>query len=228
MDIQILELIDGAKEAEGLTVIIDVFRAFSLECYLMNFGASAIYAVGSIAEAFSLKERIPDAVLIGERGGRKCEGFAFGNSPSQVDPKVIAGHPVIHTTSAGTQGVVHAEKASEIITGSLVNASAVADYIRSRQAGKVSLVAMGKGGIARAGEDILCAEYIRALVTGSPFPIERRIEELKGSAGSHFFNPETQEVFPQLDYWLCVQKNRFDFVLQMQKAQIGYLVRKIG
>lgn len=27
-------LIDGAKQAEGLTVIIDVFRAFSLECYL--------------------------------------------------------------------------------------------------------------------------------------------------------------------------------------------------
>ena len=32
--IKILHLIDGAKQAEGLTVIIDVFRAFSLECYL--------------------------------------------------------------------------------------------------------------------------------------------------------------------------------------------------
>ena len=34
MEIRILELIEGAKKAEGLTVIIDVFRAFSLECYL--------------------------------------------------------------------------------------------------------------------------------------------------------------------------------------------------
>ena len=31
MNIKILELIDGAKKAEGLTVIIDVFRAFTLE-----------------------------------------------------------------------------------------------------------------------------------------------------------------------------------------------------
>ena len=34
MEIRILELIEGAKKAEGVTVIIDVFRAFSLECYL--------------------------------------------------------------------------------------------------------------------------------------------------------------------------------------------------
>ena len=31
MKIEILECIEGAKKAEGLTVIIDVFRAFSLE-----------------------------------------------------------------------------------------------------------------------------------------------------------------------------------------------------
>lgn len=38
MEIRILELIEGAKKAEGLTVIIDVFRAFSLECYLYARG----------------------------------------------------------------------------------------------------------------------------------------------------------------------------------------------
>ena len=32
MEIQILELIEGARAARGLTVIIDVFRAFTLEC----------------------------------------------------------------------------------------------------------------------------------------------------------------------------------------------------
>ena len=39
MDIRILELIEGAKRAQGLTVVIDVFRAFSLECYLFARGA---------------------------------------------------------------------------------------------------------------------------------------------------------------------------------------------
>ncbi|SCP99363.1 2-phosphosulfolactate phosphatase [Anaerobium acetethylicum] len=32
--IEILQLLDGARQAKGLTVIIDVFRAFSLECYI--------------------------------------------------------------------------------------------------------------------------------------------------------------------------------------------------
>ncbi len=31
MNIEVLHMIDGAKKAKGMTVIIDVFRAFSVE-----------------------------------------------------------------------------------------------------------------------------------------------------------------------------------------------------
>ena len=47
MNIKILELIDGAKQAEGLTVVIDVLRAFSLEVCLFAQGAEKIYPIGS-------------------------------------------------------------------------------------------------------------------------------------------------------------------------------------
>jgi len=40
MDIKILHMIDGAKEAKGLAAIIDVFRAFSFECYVMSNNAT--------------------------------------------------------------------------------------------------------------------------------------------------------------------------------------------
>ena len=46
MDIKILHLLEGADQAEGLAVVIDVFRAFSLECYLFSRGVQKIYAVG--------------------------------------------------------------------------------------------------------------------------------------------------------------------------------------
>ena len=39
MEIGIYHLLEGAGQAEGLTVIIDVFRAFSLECWLYAMGA---------------------------------------------------------------------------------------------------------------------------------------------------------------------------------------------
>ena len=80
--INILHLIEGAKQAEGLTVIIDVFRAFSLECYLYDMGVKEIRPIGTIGDAFELRNRIPDSILVGERGGKKCEGFDYGNSPS--------------------------------------------------------------------------------------------------------------------------------------------------
>ena len=37
---------------------------------------------------------------------------------------------IIHTTSAGTQGIANAINAEEILTGSLVNAKAIAEYIK--------------------------------------------------------------------------------------------------
>ena len=82
---KILHLLSGAKDARGLTVIIDVFRAFSLECYLYDLGAALVRPVGSIEEARTLHEKIPGSLLIGERSGIKVEGFDFGNSPSQVE-----------------------------------------------------------------------------------------------------------------------------------------------
>ena len=36
MNIRILHGLEGAKQAIGVTVIIDVFRAFTVEMYLMN------------------------------------------------------------------------------------------------------------------------------------------------------------------------------------------------
>ncbi len=195
MDVNIYHLIEGAKEAKGLTVIIDVFRAFSLECYLMAMGVREIRPVGKLEEAFAWRERDKDCVLIGERGGRMCEGFDFGNSPSTVEAKRVRGKRVIHTTSAGTQGIINAEKADEIITGSLVNAAAVARYIKGRQPAGVSLVCMGTAGKVRNQEDELCAEYIKSMIIGTPMPdIGERSKTLRYNGGEHFFDPDKQEI----------------------------------
>lgn len=54
--INILELVDGAKIATGTVIIIDVFRAFSLEPYLYNMGATLIRPVESVEDGFSTKK----------------------------------------------------------------------------------------------------------------------------------------------------------------------------
>lgn len=225
--IKILHLIDGAKKANGLTVIIDVFRAFSLECYLFNMGVKEIRPVGTIEEAFELKKNLKDSVLIGERHGKKCEGFDYGNSPSSILAENVKGKRIIHTTSAGTQGIVNAKGASEIITGSLVNAKAVAEYIRSRQPENVSLVCMGNGGVRQAVEDELCAEYIKSILEGTELQdFEDRVANLRYNGGQHFFDEARQEIFPQEDFWMCIKYNQFPFIIQIDKDEKGYIAHK--
>ena len=225
--IRILHLIEGAKQAEGLTVIIDVFRAFSLECYLYDMGVKEIRPVGTIDDAFALRDKIADSVLIGERGGAKCEGFDYGNSPSTVVPQNVMGKTIIHTTSAGTQGIVNATGASEIITGSLVNAKAIAEYIMEKQPKVVSLVCMGNAGVRPAAEDELCAEYIKSILEGNEMQdIESRAEALRYTGGSHFFDRERQEIYPEEDFWMCVKCNRFPFVIQIEKDEFGFITRR--
>lgn len=220
MNIQILECIAGAKEAKGLTVVIDVFRAFSLEAYLMAAGAKEIFAVGKETTARLLKMQHEDYLLVGERKGIILPGFDYGNSPSQMKNCDLMGRSVIHTTSAGTQGLVNAKKADEIITGSLVNARAIAKYICQRNPKDVSLVAMGLMGKERAQEDYLCARYIKSLIEGHPLNLQSELQELrKDSQTQKFFDPDTQHIFPAEDYSMCTDYDKFDFVLHVESVE---------
>jgi len=224
MNIEIFHLIEGAKQADGLAVIIDVFRAFSMECWLYSLGSKEIRPVGSVEETFAWKQKDPDCILVGERHGRRIDGCDLGNSPSSIDPDLIRGKRIIHTTSAGTQGIVNAVHAVEIITGSFVNAKAIADYIRNKSPDKVSLVCMGKEGLAQAEEDELCAVYLKALLTGKEMPdIDNRLKALRTGGGKHFFDPSLREVFPEKDFWMCIDRNRFDFVLQVRQDRDGLI-----
>ncbi len=218
MNIQILDLIEGAKKATGCAVIIDVFRAFTVEAYLANNGAQKIYAVGDKDFAYKLKEQNPSYVLIGERHGQILPGFDYGNSPSQISNVDFTGKTIIHTTSAGTQGIANATQADQIITGSLVNAKAIAEYIKQQKFDTVSLVCMGLEGVAPIQEDTLCARYIKDLLLDNDTSyIDQEILTLKQTSGAKFFDKTIQHIFPEQDFYLSVQVDKFNFVLVYDK-----------
>lgn len=218
MNIRILHLVEGAKQARGLTVVIDVFRAFTVEAWLIRNNAACIMPVGDVQTAFDLRSRTPGTLLCGERGGRIIDGFNHGNSPSEIETVDFSGKTIVHTTSAGTQGIANAAGADEIIGGSLVTAGAIARYIRRRDPQEVSLVCMGLAGREETDEDTLCARYIKSLLEGRPLEaMEAEIERLKHTSGAKFFDPAQQDVFPERDFHLCTQVDRFDFVLRYDR-----------
>ena len=166
-----------------------------------NMNIEIYHLLGREETAWELKREHPEYLMAGERGGVILPGFDYGNSPSQTEHADFRGKILIHTTSAGTQGLVHtcAAGADEIITGSLVNASAIASYIASRNPERVSLVCMGNSGIAPAPEDELCADI------------------------------RWKDVFPVKDLIMCLEYDRFPFVLKAcQCSDDVFKITRVG
>jgi 2-phosphosulfolactate phosphatase len=226
MQIRILQLINGAQQADGLVVVIDVFRAFSTACYAFSRGASRILPVGDIEEAFRLAKDLPGSVLMGEHNERRIPGFDFGNSPTHILEADLSGKTIIHRSSSGTQGIVNAIHADEIITGSFVNADAIARYIRYRSPETVSLVCMGYAGERPSQEDTFLAEHIRNLLLKKPTRFDEMVDVLRKGDGARLLDPAHQEWSPASDFDLCLSLDRFDFILRLEEENgIRYLNR---
>ena len=221
MKVDILEFVEGAQKAKGVAVIIDVFRAFSVGCYLFDAGAVRIIATDSIDKAFQLKMKYKNSVLVGEREEKKIHGFDFGNSPTEILTADLSGKTAIHTTTAGTKGIVSAVNADVVITGSFVNAGAIVKYIKAIDPENVTLVPMGYRACVSAEEDLLCAEMIADGLNDHDFISEKRITDLQYTSGKRFFNPDNLSFSPPSDFFLCTIKDRFNFILKAETRPDG-------
>lgn len=223
MEITIKEFIKGAQEAQGVTVIIDVFRAFSTACYAFDNGINRLLDVATPEEAFALRDKLTAEVIIaGEQDEKKPSGFDYGNSPTEMLTGSVTGKTMIHCTTAGTRGILSSRGATEILGAGLVNAGAVASYISMIRPEKVTLVAMGYRAVETAEEDLICARYIKNLLEGRETDISDDLEALRKGSGSRFFNPENLDFSPPTDFFLCTALNRFNFVLRAVITAGGY------
>jgi 2-phosphosulfolactate phosphatase len=216
--IDFLDHVDGARQARGIAVVIDVFRAFSVAPHAFDAGAERVFPVGEVDDAFELGRRFPGAVLAGERHARKLPGFDAGNSPTEIRALDLRGKLLVHTTHAGTQGLVNASQADEVLTGAFVNISAVCRYVQERGADLVSLVRMGHEARERCAEDDLYAECLGQLLRGQPAPLADVRDRLRSSpAARKFFDPACDWA-PRDDFHYCTEVDRFDFVLRLRRV----------
>ena len=208
----------GAQEAEGLAVIIDVFRAFSCEPLFFYFGAKRVILEADPKKAIELRREAPGFILVGEVNEVPMHGADLGNSPSQIikmGEEFFRDKTVIHRTTAGVTGAVSASKrASEVVLGSFVTARAVAGYIRKNRPDLVTLVAMGDRAEKRAPEDEACAEYLEHLINGTPYDPVKSFKDVVFQHTAQKFIQGTEDYLPREDPVFCLQRDIFDFVLQ--------------
>jgi 2-phosphosulfolactate phosphatase len=218
VQIDVFDHVAGAREARGIAVVIDVFRAFSVAAYAFDAGAARVLPVAEIEDATALGRRFPGAVLAGERHARRLPGFDIGNSPTEIRAIGLRGRVLVHTTHAGTQGLVNATGADEVLTGAFVNISAVCRYILASAPQHVSLVRMGHEARERCAEDDLYAECLRLLLLGEPAPLGAVRERLRTApAAAKFFDPACDWA-PRDDFEYCTDVDRFDFVLRLKRT----------
>jgi 2-phosphosulfolactate phosphatase len=218
MQIDILDHVAGARAARGIAVIIDVFRAFSVAPHAFAAGAARVLPVGDIEDALAMRTRFPGAVLVGERHARKLPGFDAGNSPTDILALDVKGKVVVHTTHAGTQGLVNATEADEVLTGGFNNLSAVCRYILDRDPARVTLVRMGHEARERCAEDDLYAESLERMLRGGAAPsVESVRNNLRAApAAQKFFDPACDWA-PEPDFTHCTAVDKFDFVLRLRR-----------
>ena len=222
-----IKIIHDPQKATGIAIIIDVFRAFTVEPIIIKNGAEKLIVIGDKEIAYNFKKENSDYILIGERDGKKLPNFDYGNSPSQIEKVDFTNKVIVHTTSCGTQGIVNSMNAKEIITGSLVNISAIVKYIKNRGYNDISIVTLAKPGSDPFEEDKLCAEYIKAkLENKSTDEFKARILNLRYTSGAKFFDNKLQEIYPKEDFYLCIDIDKYDFVLKAKKDEEGYYYMK--
>jgi len=215
-----------AHRAEGVTVVIDVLRAFTTAAFAFERGIQKILPVSTVAEAVALKKTVPNSLIMGEVNGFKPELFDFSNSPTLIARADINGKTLIQRTSAGTQGLVKAEKASQLTAASFVVAKATAKRLRMMEPDQITFIITGDS-LGRDGdEDRACAEYIAALVQNrAPDPADYTHRIMTSSVGKSFLSGKTNYLLKD-DLELSAQTDVFDFALSVSRSGSHLVMRK--
>ena len=143
-----------------VAVVVDVLRATSTIAQALASGYKRVYCCREVDDALRLREQLGEALLGGERGAVRIEGFDIGASPREVlEPR---GETLIYSTTNGTRAVLAAAAAcGEVLLGSLLNLPAVAAAVRD----DCVIVCAGFQG-QFALDDAYCAGRIVELVGG--------------------------------------------------------------
>ena len=144
-------------------VVLDILRATSSMITALANGAEQILPVATIKEALAAKAEHPEALLCGERHGRRITAeqakgtdFNLGNSPREYTAELVAGKTLISTTTNGTRALRACSGAREIWVGSFLNLQATIDQLRLVKPERLVLVCSGTFEEA-AMEDTLAA-----------------------------------------------------------------------
>jgi len=134
----------AAAEVGGVAVMIDALRASATITSLMAAGARRVWVATEVEQAHAMKERLGDALLVGERDGFPPPGFDANNSPRGVMDLPLEGRDAVFTSTTGAARLGQLQGCALALVGTAVNASLVAQVVADR-AGEAPVFSIAAG-----------------------------------------------------------------------------------
>jgi 2-phosphosulfolactate phosphatase len=152
--------------SDRTVVVVDILRATSCMTTAFAHGINTIKPFAKLDDCLAMKSQ--GYFTAGERDGKKVEGVDLGNSPFEYMEENLKGQNIAFTTTNGTQAIAKSEGAKEIIIGSFLNLSTVADYLQKGSNNVLVVCAGWKGKVNL--EDTLFAGALVELLKDSIEP----------------------------------------------------------
>ncbi len=208
--------IEGARQARGTVVVIDVLRAFTVSAYALAGGARECRLVTTVVAARELAARTPGAILCAEENAMPIEGIPISNSPSKIRATDLRDRVLIQRSTAGTQAA-SAVRSDDMFVASLVVVRATVKACLLRKPETLTLIAS-----ADDPEDHACALYIEGLIGGEQPDLEGLLQPLLKSERYRKVLSGAWPGFPPSDLDLSLTVDRFDFAMAATR-EAGYV-----
>ena len=146
-------------------VVIDVLRATTTIAWALKNGAESVKTFADVEKLKleSLTWPKEKRVLIGERGGKKLDGFDLGNSPLGVTSEFVSGKRIFMSTTNGTKALKKVDRFSNLFTLCLPNRKAISRMLLNVCPNYVCLLGSGWEG-SYSLEDSLAAGSLASLL----------------------------------------------------------------
>ena len=149
---------DVSEKNSQVAVVIDVLRATTTISWALTNGADSIEVFADL-ELLKDKADLWDSdrkLMLGERGGKKIEGFDLGNSPLSVTKDLVIGKRLFMSTTNGTKSFQRVKNVEFLFSMALTNRKAVAERIITLNKSEILILGSGWEG-SYSLEDSLAA-----------------------------------------------------------------------
>jgi 2-phosphosulfolactate phosphatase len=147
-----------------VVLVVDVIRATTSIVTLFERGARTLTLASDVEDARRRGVRQPDALLLGEHGGLPPQGFAYGNSPTELAHAAVARRDLVFTTSNGTRAIHAVVGARAVLAACMRNARAAAQHAWDEAQAldaDLAVVCAGRARCTLVGQDdLICAGYL--------------------------------------------------------------------